>query len=101
MRQGRQRLLEAAHRLPVGRSSQCLGASLMEIRDRLLPHLAPKRMVRQVVDVLAQPVRIGAFDGADDAGVQDLAPFLEERAVGDFMSERMLEGVFGLWKEAR
>jgi hypothetical protein len=30
-------------------------------------------VVGQPLDVLAQPVRIAAFDGADDAGVQDLA----------------------------
>jgi hypothetical protein len=30
-----------------------------------------------------------------------LAPFLEERAVGDFVGQRMLEGVFGIGKEAR
>jgi hypothetical protein len=37
VRQRRQRLLEAAHRLPVGGSRHCLGASLMEVRDRLFP----------------------------------------------------------------
>ena len=50
-------------------------------------------MVGQPLDVLAQPVRIGAFDGADDAGVQGLAPVLEQGAVRDFMGERVLEGV--------
>jgi len=49
--------------------------------------------------VLDQPVRVEAFDGADDAGVQGLAPVLEERAVGNFMGERMLEGLFEVRKE--
>ena len=101
MPEGRQRLLEAAHRLPVGRSRQCLGAGLTEVRDRLLPQLAPHGMVGQPLDVLGQPVRIAAFDGADDPGVQGLAPVLEQGAVGDFMGERVLEGVLGIRKEAR
>jgi hypothetical protein len=33
--------------------------------------------------------------------MQGLAPILEQRAVGDFMGERMLEGVLGIRKEAR
>jgi hypothetical protein len=90
MLQGRQRLLEARHGLPVGRSRQCFGTGVMEVLDRLLPQLTPRGMVGQPFDVLGQPVRIEAFDGADNAGVQRLAPLLEERAVGDFMGERML-----------
>jgi hypothetical protein len=50
-------------------------------------------MVRQPLDVLGQPVRIGAFDGADDASVQGLAPVLEQGAVCDFMGEGVLERV--------
>jgi hypothetical protein len=58
-------------------------------------------MVRQPLDVLSQPVGIEAFDGADNPGVQGLAAVLEQRPVGDFMGERVLEGVFGIRKEAR
>jgi hypothetical protein len=57
-------------------------------------------MVGQSLDVLGQPVRIRAFDGADDAGVESFAPLLEERAIGDVMGQRMLEGVLGIRKEA-
>ena len=56
-------------------------------------------MVGQPLPVLGQPVRIEAFDGTDDAGVQGLAAFLKQRPVGDFMGERVLEGVFGIGKE--
>src|SRR6266571_1311277 len=45
--QGRQCLLEPAHRLPVGRMGESLGAGLPEVRDRLLPHLAAEGMVSQ------------------------------------------------------
>src|SRR5262249_7938163 len=98
---GPEGLLEAAGRLPVGRSCQCLDASLPEIRDRLFPQLTPHGMVSQPLDVLGQPVRVGAFDGADNPGVQRLAPLLEEGAVGDVMGERMLEGVLAIRKKAR
>src|SRR5215813_14915274 len=97
--EGRQRLLEARHRLPVGGTPYCLGAGLTEVEDRLLPYLTSHGVVRQPLDVLGQPVRIAAFDGADDAGVQRLPPLLEQGAVGDLMGQRMLEGVLGIRKE--
>src|SRR5438445_1081500 len=100
MPEGNQRLLEASDGLSVGRSPQCLGTTLSEVRDRQLPHLTPHGMVGQPLDVLGQPVRIAALDGADNAGVQLLAPFLEQSAVSDFMGERMLEGVLAIRKEA-
>jgi hypothetical protein len=51
--------------------------------------------------MLDQPVWIAAFDGSDDLGVESLAPFLEQGAVGDLMSERVLEGVLGIRKQTR
>src|SRR5712691_3319984 len=45
--QGRQCLLEARHGIPVGRVGESLGAGLPEVRDGLLPHLAPEGMVSQ------------------------------------------------------
>ncbi|HWN91597.1 MAG TPA: hypothetical protein VNQ15_09305, partial [Verrucomicrobiae bacterium] len=50
MLQSHQRLLEARHCLLVGRARQCFGASLMEVRDRLLPQLTPHGMVGQPLD---------------------------------------------------
>src|SRR5262245_9577434 len=88
---GCQRLLEATHRLPVSRSRQCLLPSLTEVRDCLFPYLTSYGVVSQSLDVLDQPVRIEAFDGANDASMQSPAPFVEQRAVSDFMGERVLE----------
>jgi hypothetical protein len=99
--QSQQRLLEACHRLPVGRPCQCFSASLMKICGRLLPQLPAHGMVGQPLDVLGQPVRIAALDGDDDPRVKGLAPILEQRAIGDFMGQRMLEGVLRLRKEPR
>src|SRR5262249_29848483 len=96
----RQRLVEGAGRLPVGRSGQSLVAGLTEVRDRLLPQLTPHRMVSQPLDVLRQSVGIRTLDGADDPCVQGLAPLVQQSAVGDFMGERVLEGVLRIRKEA-
>ena len=97
--QRRPRLLQAGHRLAVGRAGECLGPGLPEVRDRLLPHLASPGVVGQPLDVFGQPAGIGALDGADDGGVEGVAPVLEQGAVGDFMGERMLEGVLGIREE--
>jgi len=42
----------ASHRFPVGRVGERLGAGLPEVRDHLLPHLAPEGMVSQALDLL-------------------------------------------------
>ena len=101
MLKGHQRLLEAARRLPVGRPRAGLGAGLTQVRYGLLPHLTAHGMVGEPFDVLDQPIRIGTFDRADDAGVKLLAPLFEQRAVGHFMRERVLEGVLGIREEPR
>jgi hypothetical protein len=101
MLQNRQRLLEIAGRLPVGRSCQCLRASVTQVRDCLLPDLTAHRMMGQPLDVLAQPVGIRTLDGIDDADVNGPAPLLEHGAVGNLVSERMLEGVLAIREDPR
>src|SRR2546428_14115552 len=71
------RLLKAAQRLPVSRPRRGLLARLAEVVEGLVPCLAAERVMGEALDVLGQPVRIGAFDGADERGGQGLAPFLE------------------------
>src|SRR5215813_14641022 len=101
MAEGHQRLLEAAHRLSVSRARQGLGAGLPVINNGLLPTFALYGVVGEPLDVLGDPIPIRTFDGADDASVKGLAPVLRHGAVGDFMSERVLERVRGIRKEAR
>ena len=95
-----QGLLEERDRLSVGRARHCLLSRLAQVPRRALPHRGAHRMVGQPLHVFGQPVRIEALDRADDAGVQVLAPLLEQRAVGDFMGERVLEGVLGIRERA-
>src|SRR5262252_5411127 len=101
MPERRQRLLEAAHRLPVGRARLCPDASLMEIGNSLLPCLALKRVMAQTLDLFGQALGIERLDGVDNPAVEQTPPVLEHVAVGNIMGERMLEGVLDIRKEAR
>src|SRR5215470_5485653 len=101
MPEGRQRLLEAAHRLPVRRTRTGLEAGLTQVGDGPFPHLTAHGMMREAFDVLGEPIRMGTFDRADDPGVKLLAPLFEQGAVGHFMRERVLEGVLGIREEPR
>src|SRR5262249_56735357 len=82
-----------------GGSAESRGSSGGDMGDRLLPYLVLNSVVGQPVDVLGEPVSIAPLDRADDASMQDLAPNVEQGAVGDLMGERMLEGVFGIGEE--
>jgi hypothetical protein len=77
MLEGHQRLLEVSDRFSIRRSRERPSSGLTEVGRGLLPRLAPEGVVGKPLDVLGQPVRIGSFDGADDASVQGLAPVLE------------------------
>src|SRR5262249_44874582 len=100
MPERRQRLLEAAHRRPVGRARLCSDASLMEIGNRLLPCLALKRVMAQTLDLFGQALGIERLDRVDDLGVEQTPPVVEHVPVGDIVGERMLEGVLDIRKEA-
>src|SRR5262245_8460836 len=52
MPERRQRLLEAAYGLPVGRSCQSFGPGVAEVGYRLLPQLTPDSVMGQPLDVL-------------------------------------------------
>ena len=102
MPEGRQRLLEAHRRFTVGgRARQGLDPGLTEIRDGLLPHLASHGMVSEPLDVLGEPTRIEAFDGTNDTAVELRAPVLEHGPVRHVVSQRVLERVLGIGREAR
>src|SRR4030095_6997840 len=64
------------------------------------PEPPPPGVGGQPLHVLGQPIRIAVLYGADNLSMQGLAPFLKQGAIGDFMGERMLEGVFGIREEA-
>src|SRR5215831_4070048 len=53
-------------------------------------------MICEPLGVFCQSIWIALFDGAYNAGVQELASVMEQGAVGDFMSKCMLESVLGV-----
>src|SRR5215813_1178039 len=100
MTERRQRLLEAAHRLPIGRARLCPEASLIEVGNRLLPCLALKRVMAQTLDLFGQALGIERLDRVDDLGMELTPPVVEHAPVGDIVGERMLEGVLDIRKQA-
>ena len=69
---------------------------------RLLPHLAPERVVGQPLDVLGQAVWDGAPRSASTiAGVEAPPPILEQAPVGHVVGQGVLEGVLEIREEPR
>ena len=55
-------------------------------------------MVAETFDVLSQAVEVERLDGVDNPAVERAAPLLEQASVCYLVSERMLEGVFEVWR---
>jgi hypothetical protein len=96
-----ERLLEEADRLPVRELTAGLRSGPAEVVHRLVPHLATIRMLGEALDLLDQSALGKPFHHLDDLRVEISPAFLQETAVRHLMRERVLEGVFELWKEAR
>src|SRR5262245_53536316 len=62
MRDRRQRLLEAADRLTVGRAARRAGSRLTKVRHRLGPCLAAQGVVSESVDLLGQSIGVFPLD---------------------------------------
>src|SRR5262245_65204560 len=101
MWQGAERLFEVSHGLAVGRARYGLPPGLSEVRQRLVPHLAPQGMVCQVLDLLGQAVGTEMFESLHNAGMQRPPALVENAAVGHLVGEGVLEGIFSLGKELR
>src|SRR5262245_39401941 len=101
MREDTERLLEVPYGLMIGRSHHSLLSCLPTIRPGLDPHLARQGMVRQAFDLLRHPVPCERLQGLDNAGMQHPPALLEQTAISHLVCEGVLEGVLGLWEEAR
>ncbi len=100
MLQGHQCLLPGGCRLAEGGTRKRLGSSLPAAEERLIPHLAPHGMVCQTLHLLGHAVGIERLQGADNLGMQQAAPFVQQLPVGHLVRQGMLEGVDQLGKEA-
>src|SRR5262249_40631539 len=96
-----QRLLEVCHCLPVSRVLGRLGASLPTVSHGLVPHLPPPGMLGQALDLLGQSLGIESLKPLDNASMEGAPPLLEQTAVGDLVSQGVLEGEFALWEQLR
>ena len=96
-----ERLLEGPHGLAVGRPRHGLLPRLPAVHQGLVPHLPPQSMVSQALDLLGHALPGECLQGLDDAGMQHPPSFLEQTAVGYFVGEGVLEGVFVVRKESR
>jgi hypothetical protein len=91
--QGGQRLLKARDRLAQRAAGLGLGGCLLEIAQRLVPHLAAERMVGQRLDVLHQAVGMERLDRLHDLGVKGASPIVQQTFVGHLVRQGVLEGV--------
>ena len=57
-------------------------------------------MVRQLLEVLSQAVRIETFDRLENPGMKHASSLLEKAAIGDVVGEGVLEDVFNIREEA-
>src|SRR2546430_1656377 len=73
------------------RSCRRLVAGLSEILHRLLSQLAPKGVMAEPLDLLAQAIPVERLDCRDDPRVKLAATLLQQAPVGDLVSERVLE----------
>ena len=95
-----QSLLEVCDRLPSGRASRRFLTGLVKIFHRLFPQLAAQRVVRQPLNLFGEAIRIQFLDRFHDPRMKRAAALLEQASVCDFVSQRVLESVFEVGKQA-
>lgn len=93
-------LFELPRRAVVGRSGDRFVPGPLTVGRGLLPTFASKRMVGELLDVLAQPIGVQPLDGVDDLAVQCAATLQEQTIVRDIVGQCVLEGVLQLRKHA-
>ena len=97
----RKSLVEAGRGFAVRAPPRRLGAGLLEEQHGLVPQPALERVVGEAIHLLGKTAQRHALDDRDETGMQGLPLFVQERAVGDLVSQRVLEGVLEIGKEAR
>ena len=57
-------------------------------------------MVSKALDLLVKTVAIDILDGADKFDMKSAAALLEDAAIGDFVGQRMFEGMLQVRRQA-
>jgi hypothetical protein len=65
-----------------------------KVTQGLVPHFAAQCMMGQPLDLLRQPIVVEPLDRLHDARMQCFAPLLQHTAIGNFLGQGVLEGVF-------
>src|SRR5215470_14721083 len=74
-------------------------ASLLRIRHRLSPYLAPLGVLSQPLHLFVEPPVVDLLDGVDEPSVQGALTITEQCPVGDLVGQGMLERVLGFGEE--
>ena len=74
---------------------------ITQVGDRLAPHLAPERVVDELIAMLGQRIGVAALDRLDEARVHAAPALVQQARVRDLVRQRVLEGVLGVGKETR
>src|SRR5688572_10157831 len=70
------------------------------VSNRRLPRLCAESVIGKPLYVLREPLRKEALHGRNDRAVKHASTILEEAAVGDVVSQRVLERIVKLRKES-
>ena len=101
MLEATQGLVPGGNRCPIHRALERPQTCVAQKRYGFAPLFCLHRVMRQLGDVLGQPVGVQLLDGLDDPRVQCLASLLEKAGVHHLLSQHMFEGVFRLRKRMR
>ena len=99
--EGSQCMLERGDGLAMSRVHRSLAPGPIEVTDCLVPHLAPERVMSDTLDVLFEPRGCELFHRVNDSRVEITPSLADQASVGDFVGQRVLEGVLELREEAR
>ena len=94
-------LFVSSHRLSVGSTLGPAHPHLPAIVQRFLPHLPADGVVREPFDMFGNTLGVHLLHGVHDRGMVCSPALLEEAPVGDLVSQRVLEDVLEVGKEAR
>ena len=96
-----QRGLEQLHGFSIRRLRYRLCPCLLQVPHRLCAQPCPRRMMREHLDDLAQPVGMQPLDRLHDGGVKGAPPILQQAAISHVVGERVLERVLEIGEQTR
>src|SRR5208283_1795048 len=84
---------EMAHRLKVGRAFFGSTTGTLKVLERLLRVAAASEVIRELFDVIVEPLRIKGLERHTDANVESAPALSQDGIVRHAQGKRVLEGV--------